>query len=116
MNGKEAVIKDVLKELELEPKYKGYSYLVYGLLLLLEEELLLTCLRKGLYGQIAVRFDTAISNVDRNISTAKAIIWDKKQNHPIFRRNNYCPVNGEFWDLLLCEVERRINLDNDSKK
>lgn len=118
MNGKalepERVIRNLLEEMELRPKYKGYHYLLYGLLLLLEDELLLTCLKKGLYGRIAEHYGTKIDNVEKNVLTAKNIIWTQRREHPIFNGYICCPQNGEFWDLLLWEVEERLREKNNT--
>lgn len=110
MSKKEMLITILLKELGLSSSYKGYSYLFYGLLLLLEEEELLTRITKGLYKEIAAHYQVKPANVERNIRTAVFVIWEK--NKEAFCKNGYyyCPSNGDFFDLLLYEIEKRYYL------
>ena len=108
MNEKEILIQTVLNEIGISRNYKGYNYIFYGLILLLDGEAVLTSITKSLYGKIAEKYNTRPANVERNIRTVKDGVWSRNGKHPIFRGCHVWPNNGEFMESLLSEVERRM--------
>lgn len=108
MDERENIIRELLHEFKVRFTYTGYPYMVYGFLLLLDQEDLLTCMVKGLYTEIGEKFGVKAFNVEKNIRTVKYAMWDMNRHHPIFKYYDCCPSNGEFMDIVLYEIERRI--------
>ena len=108
MSEEEVVIRKFLREFRLRRYYMGYEYLVYGLLLLVEDPMLLTYIVKGLYVQIADKYGTKVACVEKNIRCLKRNIWRYNSEHPVFKGCTRCPKNADFMDILLYEIEARL--------
>ena len=102
------IINEILLESGLCPSHKGYDYVVYGLLLIIDQNELLTQITKGLYGKIADHYDVKVSNVERNMRTAIQAAWKRNKEMPFYEGYNICPSNSTFMDLLLHRYEQRI--------
>lgn len=100
-----ATIETILRLLGLNSSYKGYSFLIYGIELVIEKPDILTCICKGLYIEIALHFNTTVYCVERNIRTAKEIIWEsgnKEMLKALFgdAYKETPPGNAAFIDML----------------
>lgn len=100
-----ATTETVLRLFGLNNSYKGYSFLIYGIELVIEKPDILTCICKGLYIEIALHFNTTVYCVERNIRTAKEIIWqngDKMLLKEVFgdAYKESPPGNAAFIDML----------------
>lgn len=98
-------IEATLRSLGLSSSYKGFRFLVYAINLVMENSDILTYICKGLYLEIALHYDTTITCVERNIRTAKEIIWingNQTMLRNIFGNlyNHEIPNNTIFIDLL----------------
>lgn len=69
------IIIAVLRALGLSQSYKGFNYLVLAIKLILEEPERLSYICKDLYLEIAFSYNTSVSCAERNIRTAKQVIW-----------------------------------------
>ena len=99
--------KCVLHQLGIGKSYKGYDYILYSLELIAYDANCLTCITKTLYIDVAKKFQTSNTCVERNIRKVIEIIWkDVEENHfyikQIFgaRHLKTKPANKEFLELL----------------
>ena len=99
--------KSVLHQLGIGKSYSGYDYILYAMVLVEEDETLLTGITKNLYIDISREFHTSDTCVERNIRKVIEVIW--KQSHTnrmlllkIFGRKFVTekPSNKEFLELL----------------
>ncbi len=104
------VIIGLLREMSLSRKYKGYKVLFHSLLLLLDDAFLVSEISKGLYVDVSAKLEIDIYSVERNLRTIKQILWIRHPGHPVFRGYNDCPSNAEFLDIMVFEVQRRLDI------
>lgn len=71
----EEYIKRTLRILGVSTTVCGYSYIAYGVSLALEDGSCLGYITKGLYVDIARKFETSAGCVERDIRTAAEAIW-----------------------------------------
>ena len=64
----------------LKPTYSGFHYLLELILLINEKRELINSLYHECYNILAVKFDTSISNIERNIRTAKKYMKEQIKN------------------------------------
>lgn len=107
-------IEKTIRLLGLNSSYKGYNFLIFAVKLTIEKPEILTYICKGLYLEIAMYYNTTITCAERNIRTAKEVIWmngNKNLLQYIFGNNyNYTiPSNAVFIDLLAYYVKSVIN-------
>lgn len=69
------IIITTLRALGLGQSYKGFNYLIHAINRTLENPDSLSYICKDLYLDIAFSYNTSVSCVERNIRTAKQIIW-----------------------------------------
>lgn len=98
-------VKETLRRLGVNTSTQGYSYIAYGVALALEDSGCLRHITKGLYVDIARRFGTSASCVERDIRTAAEAIWRTEDRgllgeicggEPTARR----PANRELFRML----------------
>ena len=106
--------RQTLRLLGINHSYKGYSYLILAVHLVIENSDILTNICKGLYIEIACQFNTSVSCVERNIRTIKNHLWkcgDREVLRKIFG-DLYCckaPTNAAFIDALSYYVMESLN-------
>lgn len=66
----------LLWRLGVNNSYKGFRYTAYGAACAIHDPDVLTYLSKGLYIEIAHRYRTTVSCVERNIRTVIETIWE----------------------------------------
>ncbi len=98
-------IETTLRSLGLNNSYKGFHYLILAIHLVLEDADILTYICKGLYVEIAIRYGTTVAGVERNIRTAKEIVWANGDTNLLKRifGDRYAlkiPDNAHFIDAL----------------
>lgn len=100
----EKEISNLLRRLGVNNSYVGFRYTIYGVTRTAHDPTLLVYISKGLYVDIAVRFQTSIGCVERNIRTLINTIWlhgDRKLLNEIFHFElSQKPRNGAFIDAL----------------
>ena len=107
---KNELIHATLKVLGLTQSYKGFHYLFYAVNRALDDPEILTCVCKGLYDEIAFYYQTSSACVERNIRTAKQVIWhnsdpDMLRNIFGIRYDSKIPCNSIFIDKLTYYIE-----------
>ena len=101
----EEPIENTLSLLVLNHSYKGFRYLICGIGLAMEKPEILTYICKGVYWEIAGRFGTTYSCVERDIRTARETILrngSEALRIQVFgeKYRNSLPKNAEFIDCL----------------
>ncbi len=95
---------NLLRRLGVNNSYKGFHYTTYGVSQTIRDPELLTCISKGLYAEIASRFQTSIGCVERDIRTVVKTIWeygDKMLLYEVFGFEiEQKPRNGAFIDAV----------------
>ena len=109
----EREISNLLRRLGVNNSYVGFRYTIYGVSRTAQDPTLLAYISKGLYVDIAARFQTSIGCVERNIRTLINTIWlhgDKKLLNEIFNFElSQKPRNGAFIDALANYIAVRGN-------
>ena len=72
----EKVIINTLDSFGVSRSYTGYNYVVYGLLLILEDSERIECITKTLYLDVAKHFHTNWNCVEKNMRTVVNHVWD----------------------------------------
>ena len=110
---KEAVVRKVLLDLGVPGHLIGYPYLVEALMLVLEDEIYLRQVTKRLYPDVAIKFNTAASRVERAILHAIEAAWDRCDVDMIFHYFGNTispgkgkPTNSEFIARVTSEVRQ----------
>ena len=96
-------IEILLARLGASMRYTGYRYVEDSLLLMLGDETRILSATKCLYPEIACRYQTSISAVERNIRTLSLVAWRENRpyleaiaGHNLERR----PTSSEFLAIL----------------
>lgn len=109
-------IEKKLRELGANSSYIGFAYIVYGVESTMTESTVLTYICKGLYVDIALRYQTSMGCVERNIRTVIDKIWEEGNrdalNEVFGRKLLKKPKNAEFFDAL-AEFVKTKELDYD---
>ncbi len=96
-------IQKVLGRLGITMRYIGYHYAEAALLLLREDESKMYSVTKCLYPEIARKYATSISAVERDIRTLSLVAWKHRRQileemagHPLEKR----PTSSHFLAIL----------------
>lgn len=97
----EKMIVNILDSFGVNRSYTGHGYVVYGLLLIIEDPERLELITKSLYLNIAKHYNTNWSCVEKNIRTIVNCVWDSHNTQLleiIFNKSNRDkkPTNKEF--------------------
>lgn len=106
-------IETTLRLLGLNNSYKGFDYLIYGVQLAMESPNVLSYICKGLYMEIALKFGTTGSCVERNIRTVRKAVWRNGSETLRIRIFGEAymdsqPGNTEFIDALVHYIWKQI--------
>ncbi len=96
-------ISDMLHSFGIPPHIKGYKYLCYGIMKVVENPELITYVTKCLYPEIAKKFHSTTSSVERAIRTSIEYASLKVRSKPMYECFSYSlnsergkPTNSEF--------------------
>ena len=113
----ESAVTDLLHEIGIPAHIKGYQYLREAILFTLREADASAGITKVLYPEIAKRFSTTSTCVERAMRRAIEVAWDRgdeEVRQKIFRGtisgNKGKPTNGEFIAMIAEHVSRQISL------
>lgn len=98
-------IFDVMRELGVTPKYKGYYFVAEAVRLAMEFQDEPTKITKDIYPKLAKRYKSNTMNVEHDIRTVIKVAWTNRRNEMermAGYKLNYKPTNSEFVDLLVC--------------
>lgn len=98
-------IKSTLDKLIAARTSLGYDYIVYGLLLINEDQTRVSNITNALYIDIAAHYETSWSCVEKNIRNTVNAIWTAENKtilEMIFNRTHMDrkPTNKEFFEYL----------------
>ncbi|MDO5559182.1 MAG: sporulation transcription factor Spo0A [Oscillospiraceae bacterium] len=103
----EIVVTDVIHQLGVPAHIKGYHYLREAILSSLSDQDLLESVTKSLYPNVATKFQTTSSRVERAIRHAIEIAWDRGNVETLNSFFGYTvntskgkPTNSEFIALI----------------
>ena len=85
------VINNILYRLGITARYRGYFYVSYAVCLAIKQPERLLMVTKWLYPDVAKRFDTTWSCVERNIRTVADLSW--KNNRDLLEVMARVPLN-----------------------
>ncbi len=99
----ERQVARVLWELSVRANTKGYAFLREAILLTLRDMSLVNAVTKRLYPEIARRFGTTASCVERDIRHAVAAAWERSESETrrrYFGPSPLKPANAEFIAMI----------------
>lgn len=103
----EVEVTNIIHEMGIPAHIKGYQYLREAIMMVVEEVDLLGSVTKILYPQIAAKFDTTSSRVERAIRHAIEVAWARNNIETIKKFFGYTintergkPTNSEFIALV----------------
>lgn len=113
----ESVVTDIIHEIGVPAHIKGYQYLREGILFTIRDAGSVAGITKVLYPEIARRFSTSPTCVERAMRHAIEVAWDRgdeEARQKIFRGtvsgNRGKPTNGEFIAMIAEHVSRQMTL------
>jgi len=111
------VVTDFIHELGVPAHIKGYHYMRTAIMMVVDDPELLNFITKQLYPEIAKKYYTTSSRVERAIRHAIEVAWGRGKPETINRIFGYTihegkgkPTNSEF----IAMVADRIRLDRKS--
>ena len=103
----ETLVTSVIHEIGVPAHIKGYQYLREAIIIAVEDMEVINAVTKVLYPEVARRFDTTASRVERAIRHAIEVAWDrgdietlhKDFGDPVSNANGK-PTNSEFIAMI----------------
>ena len=103
----EAVVTDIIHEIGVPAHIKGYQYLREAIILTIRDMEMINAVTKVLYPEVAKRFNTTPSRVERAIRHAIEVAWDRGDVETLQRFFGYTvsgikgkPTNSEFIAMI----------------
>ncbi|MCI8690661.1 MAG: sporulation protein [Oscillibacter sp.] len=107
-------IYDLLYRLGVTANYTGFFHTAYAVALCIEQPDRLLLVTKWLYPEVAKRYDTKWSAVERNIRTTCDIIWREKRSlletlaqRPLLQK----PRPAQLLAILVSSMDRETDPD-----
>ncbi len=101
----QGLLNNYLKEVGLDTKYTGYNYIKMALTMALEEKSVIKSLQSKVYPIIALKYNTKVPNVTRNIRSLIDDAYKKEKFNTLFRdKSNRRVITG-----LLNNFEEILN-------
>ena len=111
----EYLIRELLLELGAPDHLVGHPYVVQAILLVVQDRTYIDSITFGLYPQLAARFDTTASRVERAIRHLVEVTWSRGDMDVLVRYFGNTvspekgkPTNGEFVARLANIVKLRM--------
>lgn len=94
----------LVRSLGISATYRGYRYLIYAVILCLEDEDYLLGISKLLYPMVAKKYQASTCSVERDLRTVINVCWERGNKgllkeislYPLLTK----PTAGEFLDIL----------------
>ncbi|MBQ9687506.1 MAG: sporulation transcription factor Spo0A [Oscillospiraceae bacterium] len=103
----EAVVTDIIHEIGVPAHIKGYQYLREAIILTINDMDMINAVTKVLYPEVAKRFGTTPSRVERAIRHAIEVAWDRGDVETLQKFFGYTvsgikgkPTNSEFIAMI----------------
>ena len=111
----EAMVTNIIHEIGVPAHIKGYQYLREAIIVAVNDMDVINAITKVLYPQVAKRFDTTPSRVERAIRHAIEVAWDRGDLDTLQRFFGYTvsnskgkPTNSEFIALIADKLHLQI--------
>ena len=111
----ESRVTEIIHEIGVPAHIKGYRYLREGILIAVEDREVINAVTKVLYPEVAKRFATTASRVERAIRHAIEVAWDRGDLETLQKYFGYTvsnakgkPTNSEF----IAMIADRLQLQN----
>ena len=105
--GLESVVTDIIHEIGVPAHIKGYQYLREAIILTIKDMDMINAVTKVLYPEVARRFSTTPSRVERAIRHAIEVAWDRGDIEVLQKFFGYTvsnikgkPTNSEFIAMI----------------
>ena len=115
----EAVVTDIIHEIGVPAHIKGYHYLREAIILTINNMEMINAVTKVLYPEVAKRFNTTPSRVERAIRHAIEVAWDRGDVEVLQKFFGYTvsgikgkPTNSEFIAMIADCLSLRRKQDN----
>ena len=103
----ESMVTDVIHEIGVPAHIKGYQYLREAIILTINDMEMINAVTKVLYPEVAKKFDTTPSRVERAIRHAIEVAWDRGDLETLQKFFGYTvsnikgkPTNSEFIAMI----------------
>lgn len=103
----EAVVTDIIHEIGVPAHIKGYQYLREAIILTIKDMDMINAVTKVLYPEVARKFNTTPSRVERAIRHAIEVAWDRGDIETLQKFFGYTvsnikgkPTNSEFIAMI----------------
>ncbi len=103
----EALVTNIIHEVGVPAHIKGYQYLREAIMMVVNDIEVINQITKSLYPQIAYKFNTTPSRVERAIRHAIEVAWGRGQQEAVERIFGYTisaskgkPTNSEFIAMI----------------
>lgn len=103
----EAVVTDIIHEIGVPAHIKGYQYLREAIILTIQDMDIINAVTKVLYPEVAKKFNTTPSRVERAIRHAIEVAWDRGDIETLQKFFGYTvsnikgkPTNSEFIAMI----------------
>ena len=103
----EGMVTDVIHEIGVPAHIKGYQYLREAIILTINDMEMINAVTKVLYPEVAKKFDTTPSRVERAIRHAIEVAWDRGDIEVLQKYFGYTvsnikgkPTNSEFIAMI----------------
>ena len=115
----EAQVTAIIHEIGVPAHIKGYQYLREAIMITVEDMDVINAVTKVLYPEVAKRFGTTASRVERAIRHAIEVAWDRGDLETLQKYFGYTvsnakgkPTNSEFIAMIAdrLQLERRKNM------
>lgn len=112
-----SVVTDVLHEVGVPAHIKGYQYLREAIIMTVNDMDTINSVTKVLYPEVAIKFDTTPSRVERAIRHAIEVAWDRGDVETLQKFFGYTvsnvkgkPTNSEFIAMIAdcLRLKRRV--------
>ena len=111
----ETIIRQILLELGAPDHLLGHPYVIQAVMLVIHDQMYINNITFGLYPQLAARFDTTASRVERAIRHLVEVTWSRGDMDVLVRYFGNTvspekgkPTNGEFVARLANIVKLRM--------
>ena len=111
----ESMVTGIIHEIGVPAHIKGYQYLREAIIIAVNDMDVINAITKVLYPQVAKRFDTTPSRVERAIRHAIEVAWDRGDLDTLQRFFGYTvsntkgkPTNSEFIALIADKLQLQL--------
>ena len=108
----ETLVTSVIHEIGVPAHIKGYQYLREAIIIAVEDMEVINAVTKVLYPEVARRFDTTASRVERAIRHAIEVAWDRGDIETLQKYFGYTvsnakgkPTNSEFIAMIAYRLQ-----------